>query len=216
MFHRSPPGPGRRRSQGGSAGRQRGRPGETNPLRRATDRTRSRLLVAFALSCVLAVACGVTAGLIAMDTGLRAAAEQARHRHLVEATTVGEALRHTPTRVYGAPTTARVQWQFPPASRHSATVPVPSGTPVGHTVTLWVDDAGRAASAPRSESELVSDAVAAGAGSAGVITLSAAGVVFLRLRRVDARNLAEWERDWERVEPGWSGRLRPGRESGDD
>ncbi|MEV0412891.1 hypothetical protein AB0I68_19345 [Streptomyces sp. NPDC050448] len=216
MFHRSSPGPRQRRSPGGSAGRQHGRHGETNPLRRATDRTRSRWLFAFALSCVFAVACGVMVGLTVVDTGLRAGAEQARHRHLVEATTVGEAVRHTPTRGDGAPATARAQWQFPPASRHSATLAVPPGTPVGHTVTLWVDDAGQAASAPRSESELVSDAVAAGAGSAGVITLLAAGVVFLRLRRVDARNLARWERDWERVEPGWSGRLRPGRESGDD
>lgn len=87
---------------------------------------------------------------------------------------------------------------------------------MGHTVALWVDDTGEAASAPRGGTELASDAVAAGAAGAGLITLAAAGVVFLRLRRVEARNLAQWERDWERVEPGWSGRLRPGREADDD
>ncbi|WP_406511366.1 hypothetical protein OG851_02740 [Streptomyces sp. NBC_00161] len=216
MFHRSSSGPGHRGSQDGPTSRRRRHDAEANPLRRATDRTRSRWLLVFVLSCVLAVACGVEVGLTAMDNGLRAAAEQARHRHLVKATTIGETTRHIPTRANAATTTAPAQWQFPPASRHTSALPVPAGTPVGHTVALWVDDTGEAASPPRGRTELASDAVAAGAAGAGLITLAAAGVVFLRLRRVEARNLAQWERDWERVEPGWSGRLRPGREADDD
>ncbi|MFB0627473.1 hypothetical protein [Streptomyces sp. AB3(2024)] len=151
-----------------------------------------------------------------MENGLRAAAAQARERHQVIATTVGEVTRHLPTGVNDATTVARVQWWYPPASPHTATLPVPAGTPVGHTVPLWVDDTGAMASVPRGATELLSDAVAAGAGSAGLITLAAAGIVSLRLRGVEAHNLADWERDWERVEPGWSGRLRPGREAGDD
>lgn len=216
MFHRSSSGPGRRGSQDGPTSRQHWHRAPSNPLRRATDRTRSRWLLVFALSCLLAAACGVQVGLTSMDNGLRAAAELARQRHPVKATTVGEVTRHTPAGVNGAATVARVQWRYPPASQHTATLPVPAGTPVGHTVPLWVDDTGEIASVPRAATELASDAVAAGAGSAGLITLAAAGVVSLRLRSVEARNLTEWERDWERVEPGWSGRLRPGRDAGDD
>jgi hypothetical protein len=163
--------------------------------------------VAFILSCAIAVACGVMAGLTTMDSGLRAAAEQARHRHKVEAVTVGEAVWRTPNRINGVSATARVRWEFPPASPHTATLPVTPNTPVGHGVGLWVTDAGEATQAPRTVGQLGWDAVEAGAGSAGLIVLSTGGAVFLRLRQVERGNLRQWERDWECVEPRWSGRL---------
>ncbi|MGW2270154.1 Rv1733c family protein [Streptomyces yangpuensis] len=204
MFHRSSSGPGHSRHA------------QANPLRRATDRTRSRWIAAFVLSCVLAVVCGVEVGLTAVDNGLRAAAEQARHRHLVKATTIGEPAPHSSTRAGAVTTTARAQWEFPSGTRHTSALPVLAGTPVGRTVTLWVDDNGAVAPAPRTGAAAATDAVAAGAGSAALIALAGTGVVLLRLRRLEARNLAEWEHGWERVEPGWSGRLRHGREAGDD
>ncbi|WP_168714174.1 hypothetical protein [Streptomyces sp. A1136] len=217
MFHRSSPRPGHRRSQGAPHGTGHRHRTETNALRRPADRTRTRWLLAFALSCLLAAAGGIVAGLIVMDSGLRAAAEQARHRHGVVATTVEEASPRTATRINGAPlTTARVRWQYPAASGHTARVPVPPGTRAGQPVTLLVDDKGESTMASRSASEIAADAVAAGAANTGLITLAAAGAVFLRLRRVEARNLAQWEREWDRVEPRWSGRLRPDREPGDD
>lgn len=148
MFHRSSSGPGHRGSQDARTNRQHRHHARANPLRRATDRTRSRWLVIFVLSCLLAVACGVEVGLTTVDNGLRAAAEQARHRHLVKATTIGEPARHVSTRAGAATTTARVQWEFPAGSHHASALPVLAGTPVGHTVTLWVDDTGATTSAP--------------------------------------------------------------------
>lgn len=217
MFHRSSPRPGHWRSHGAPHATGHRHQAQTNTLRRPADRTRARWLLAFALSCLLAVAGGIAAGLTVMDSGLRTAAEQARHRHGVVATTVDEASPRTATRVDGAPlTTARVRWQYPATSGHTARIPVPPGTRAGQPVALWVDDKGEATRASRSANEIAADAVAAGAASAGLITLAAAGAVFLRLRRVEARNLAQWEREWDRVEPRWSGRLRPDPESGDD
>ncbi|MFD8293159.1 hypothetical protein ACFV2B_33690, partial [Streptomyces lavendulae] len=37
-----------------------------------------------------------------------------------------------------------------------------------------------------------------------------------RRRGVDRRSARAWEREWENVEPRWSGRLRPGQGTGDD
>ncbi|WP_425573587.1 Rv1733c family protein [Streptomyces aureus] len=208
MVHRGSPRPGHRLLWGAPAIRQRVyRRAEVNPLRRATDRTRTRWLVAFILSCAIAVACGVMAGLTTMDSGLRAVAEQARHRHRVEAVTVGQAVQRIPNENNAVSATARVRWEFPPTSLHTATLPVPSNTPVGQGIGLWVTDAGEATQAPRTVGQLGWDAVMAGAGSAGLIVLSTGGAVFLRLRRVERCNLRQWERDWECVEPRWSGRL---------
>ncbi|WP_406186393.1 hypothetical protein [Streptomyces sp. NBC_01006] len=187
----------------------------SNELRRAADRTRSRWLVAFAFSPFIAVLCAIAIGTAVWNTEVRAARAEALHLHQVSATTVGEADRALPARVNNAQmATAQAAWQYPASQRHTDTVLVPAGTAVGGTVTVWVDDSGRKAPAPRPYGELASTAVAAGAAAFGVLVLSAGGVVWLRLRRVEARSLAGWDREWDLVEPRWSGRLRrePGAE----
>ncbi|MFE9803986.1 hypothetical protein ACFYP6_34985 [Streptomyces goshikiensis] len=187
----------------------------SNELRRAADRTRSRWLVAFAFSPFIAVLCAIAIGTAVWNTEVRAARAEALHLHQVSATTVGEADRALPARVNNAQmATAQAAWQYPASQRHTETVLVPAGTAVGGTVTVWVDDSGRKAPAPRPNGELASTAVAAGAAAFGVLVLSAGGVVWLRLRRVEARSLAGWDREWDLVEPRWSGRLRrePGAE----
>ncbi|MCX5126916.1 hypothetical protein [Streptomyces sp. NBC_00347] len=185
----------------------------SNELRRPADRTRGHWLVGFALFPLVAVLCAIAIGMAVWNTQVRAAQAEALLRHRVSATTVGEADRALPARLNGARmATARAAWEYPASHRHSGTVLVPAGTPVGGTVTVWVDDAGREAPAPRPDGELASNAIAAGAAGFGVLVLSAGGVVWLRLRRVEARSLAAWDREWDLVEPSWSGRLR--RESG--
>ncbi|WP_328923995.1 hypothetical protein OG429_04670 [Streptomyces sp. NBC_00190] len=187
----------------------------SNEMRRAADRTRGRWLAAFALSPLIAVLCAVAIGMAVWNAEDRAARAETLHRHRVSATTVGEAARVLPGRFDSAAmATARAAWEYPASHRHTGAVLVPAGTPVGGAVTVWVDGAGRAVPAPRPHGELASTAVAAGAAAFGVLVLSAGGVVWLRLRRVEARSLAAWGGEWERVEPRWSGRLRgdPGAE----
>ncbi|MCC0094070.1 hypothetical protein K7B10_04545 [Streptomyces flavotricini] len=124
-------------------------------------------------------------------TEVRATRAEALHLHQVSAKTVGEADRALPAGVDDAQVaTAQAAWQYPASQRHTDTVMVPPGTAVGGTVTVWVDDAGRKAPAPRPYGELASTAVAAGAPAFGVLVPSAGGVVRLRLRRVEARSLA--------------------------
>ncbi|MET3983001.1 hypothetical protein [Streptomyces sp. PvR034] len=186
-----------------------------NELRRAGDRTRGRWIAAFRLSPLIAVLCGIVIGMAVWNAENRAAQAEALHRHRIPATTVGQADRALPVR-FNEPrmATAQVAWEYPVSHRHTDTVLVPAGTPVGGKVTVWVDDAGRETPEPRPEGEVASTAVAAGAAAFGVIVLSAGGVVWLRLRRVEAHSLAAWDREWELLEPRWSGRVRrdPGAE----
>ncbi|MCX4966112.1 hypothetical protein OHA98_14935 [Streptomyces sp. NBC_00654] len=183
----------------------------SNELWRAADRMRSRWIIAFALAPILAVLCAVAIGMAVWNTEITGAHAESLHRHRVSATTVGETVRAPPEPSNGVRTaTAQTVWEYPSSHRHRDRVPVPADTPVGGTVVVWVDDAGRETAAPPSGSELASTAVAAGVAAFAVFALSAGGVVRLGLRRVDARSLAEWGREWELVEPHWSGRERRG------
>ncbi len=171
-----------------------------------------------ALTPLLAAFGGVSTGSAVWEAESGAARAEAAHHHQVAATTVGEAVRTLPSRSGHAPqAVAQAVWEYPAGHRHTGSVTVPPGTPVGGKVTLRVDDQGAESWGPRTSGEIASGAVAAGAGAFGVIVLSAMGVVHVRLRLVEARSLARWEREWDLVEPRWSGRLRrePGAEDED-
>ncbi|MGW6940225.1 Rv1733c family protein [Streptomyces xanthophaeus] len=218
MSEAGPPGDGPTRSRPARAGRVRrlfdGRP---NELRRPADRTRRRWNAVFALSFLIAVLCGVVVTTAVWDSESRTAGETARHRHQIEATTVGPAERAVSSRSGGnLRAVAPAVWEYPPAHQHAGTVPVPLGTSAGRPVTLWVDDAGTEAQAPSSEAQRALTAAAAGAGALGLLVLVSGAVVRLRLLLVETRTLAQWEDEWEAVEPRWSGRLRRGRGPGND
>lgn len=190
---------------------------EANPLRRAADRTRTRWHAAFVLACALAAMVGILAALAARDTDTRGAQEQARHSHRVTATVTTEPTTAVAARPGSRPgTTAKAQWQYPAGREHTGFISVPSRTQQDDRVVLWVDDGGRATTAPASPAEITMNAVGVGTGVSAVVVLCAAAVVHVRLRRIDAAGLRQWERDWERIEPLWTGRLRPGQGAGDD
>ncbi|GLW03095.1 hypothetical protein ACIP46_02845 [Streptomyces lavendulae] len=182
---------------------------ENTSLRRPADRTRSRWLVALLLSSLAAVVCGVLAGLAVWDADSRAAQELARHRHPITATTVSAAEPGTGSQSGGrTETVAQVVWHYPATATHTGKISVPLQTRAGESVQLWVDDAGTVAEAPRSGADRGVSAAFAGVSVACVIALSAGAAVHFRLRLVEVRSLARWERDWEVVEPVWSGRTR--------
>ena len=91
---------------------------------------------------------------------------------------------------------------------HEAEVPATGPPSAGTTVPMWVDRAGRPAAAPPGALEAVVLGVVVGLGiaAAGGLLLI---VAWMGLRHaVDARNATAWAREWETVEPEWSGRRR--------
>ncbi|MEV8523893.1 hypothetical protein AB0451_06985 [Streptomyces sp. NPDC052000] len=188
-----------------------------NPLKRGADRTRTRLHVAFAVVCALAVVCGVMIGQSVWNHGSGAAEEIARHRHTAMATTTAGTRYVASSGVSGLPATeAAATWHYPANRAHTQTVPVPDGTRKGDAVRVWLDDNGDAAAAPPATVDIAASAIGYGTGALCGIVLAAGAVVFVRLRIVDAHSIKAWEAEWADIEPLWSGRLRPGRGTGDD
>ncbi|MEU2391269.1 hypothetical protein [Streptomyces sp. NPDC007369] len=189
-----------------------------NPLRRGADRARSRWHAVFALACVLAVLCAIGTGLAVHASGERAAEARARLLHRVTATTVAEPVGPEAARTAGPPgASAQATWRYPGSRVHTGPVPVPPRTPPGQAVTIWVDDAGDVSlRPPRTADAITLDAIAAGAGALAAVVLCSGGLVSVRLRRIEAGSLRQWEREWERVEPYWSGRARPEQGADDD
>ncbi|MGW8765867.1 Rv1733c family protein [Streptomyces sp. NPDC055815] len=189
MFHQKPSGPEPTASGSG-------------PARRA------------ALVVVLAIAliCGAAAAGILWRTGARADREVAAHRHRVQATTTARS-EDPPAAVRpGAEpqSVAPAVWEYPDHVRRSGPVHVPPRTPQGRAVTLWVDDRGAPVRPPDTTADLALSAVAGGTAVAGAAGATAAGALALVRRSAEGRRLAAWEREWEQVEPVWSGRLRRG------
>jgi len=77
------------------------------------------------------------------------------------------------------------------------------GAPPGTVVRIWVDDTGRLARPPRTTDDIALASISEGlAALAGLCRRCWCAYAVYRRRRV----AAAWGRDWERVEPRWSGR----------
>lgn len=176
------------------------------PVRRARPRSTDRmedaaawLLTALALITVVGAFAAGGAGY--SDALNRVRAETAvrtmvRAVLVDPATTIGpQQVRATWTGLAGVPVTGRV--------------PVRQQRPAGAEVPIWLDRVGHVTSAPMDAS------AAAVVGWIRGVLVALCGWSLLVLawsgvrRVVAARNAADWAREWERVEPSWSGRAFP-------
>ncbi|MEU8758971.1 hypothetical protein [Streptomyces sp. NPDC048659] len=165
---------------------------------------------------LLAVIVGaVTAGML-WTAGARADRALAVHRHEVTATTTGPAKEpQIATRFGGeAQAVAPAVWDYPAHVQRSGSVVVPPGSARGHTLAIWVDDSGTQARPPGDAANRALVAFSGGTATGVAVGAMGAGLLIFVRRTVDAHGLAAWEREWEQVEPVWSGRLRRGSGSG--
>ncbi|MGW4745675.1 Rv1733c family protein [Streptomyces sp. NPDC004290] len=165
---------------------------------------------------VAALICGVVAAGALWTFGGRADHDLAAHRHRVQATTTGPAREAPAAARFGTKpqAVAPAVWEQPAHVHRSGTVYVPPRTPQGHSVAIWVDDAGIPARPPGSTADRALTSLSGGIAAGAVVGVTGAGVVLLVRRRAEGRRLAAWEREWEQVEPVWSGRPRGGRGRG--
>ncbi|WP_143664628.1 hypothetical protein [Streptomyces sp. NRRL B-24572] len=78
-------------------------------------------------------------------------------------------------------------------------------------MTIWVDDTGTPARPPGSAADRALTPVSGGGVATAAVGAMGAGALLSVRRRTEVRRLAAWEREWERGEPVWAGRFRPGR-----
>ena len=187
---------------------QRGPAGAKRLRRRCTDRLED------AAAWVL-TALGMFVLLLSVLVGARTggeAAEQGRvsehERVRVEAEVLYEVAVPDPDSTPRTLNWVSVRYTDGAGRVHEAEVPATGPPSAGTTVPMWVDRAGRPAAAPPGalEAVVLGAVVGLGIAAAGGLLLV---VAWMGLRHaVDARNATAWAREWETVEPAWSGRRR--------
>ncbi|MEU5220656.1 hypothetical protein AB0G79_31265 [Streptomyces sp. NPDC020807] len=178
------------------------------PPSRAGAGRRTAVLVVL----ILALFCGTIAAGYLWDFVARTERARAAQLHQVTATTTGAAREPSALTRSGAASRAIAPalWEYPDGVRRSGTVEVPAGTPRGRTVTVTVDDSGTVVRRASSSSDIMLISLVGGTATAGAVAATGAGTLVVMRRRTDGCTFAALEREWEQVEPVWSGRLRRG------
>jgi hypothetical protein len=176
-----------------------------NPLRRTSDRFESwfRGLLTLVLVLGLPMA-ALSAGLTAYESSMRTVHAQSADRHEVTA--------RLTTNVKGVATDgkrqAQVRWTDDNGTVRTGTTLVKSGTPKGATVRAWVDRDGGLTSPPMSELNATTTGwFVGGMAAIGVVAgfyAARAGMRYV----LDRRRYAQWDAEWDLVEPLWSARFR--------
>ncbi|MFE3324982.1 hypothetical protein [Streptomyces sp. NPDC059176] len=189
-----------------------------NPLRRTSDRIESwffrclMLVLAFGLPVA-----SLSAGLAAYESSMHTVQVQSAQRQEVTARVTSnaeEAARKTSNieeargNAEGTKQWTQVRWTDKNGKERTGTALLTSGTPEDATVRIWVDRDGTVSSPPMT----VQNATATGWFVGGMTAVAVASGLFaagagMRLM-LDRRRYAQWDAEWELVEPRWSGRFR--------
>lgn len=176
-----------------------------NPLRRTSDRFQSWFHGFLMLVLVLGLpVAALGAGLTAHESSMRTVQTQSAERHQVDArvTSIAEEVGETVKRQ------ARVRWTDDDGTARAGTTLVKPDTPEGTTVRVWVTNDGTVTSPPMTKNQAATTGwFAGGAAAIGV----AAGVFAARAgvrHALDRRRYAQWDAEWNQVEPLWASRFR--------
>lgn len=173
---------------------------DRNPMRRRSDRVQSwARIVAGALLLVGCLAAAMV-GHTRYERRLAADGVDARSGYRVTGRVVSDAVIVSAPDGYPVRGTVRVAWRDRAGRHHGDWFVLRSDI---RTVPLWVGADGRA-----STTMPLGDRPAVAGASVGLLTLFAAaggiGIAYLALVIVlTCRRLAEWQRQWASVEPGW-------------
>ncbi|MFC4950761.1 hypothetical protein [Pseudonocardia sp. GCM10023141] len=190
------------------------RPGGGEQLRTGRIPHRGTDLVEDLVAWVLA-AVGIVVALVAVFAASAAhaqSAERSRLESLTRTPVDAVTLEDSPmlTGAYsgsGVPVLARARWPLPHDGTRTGSVQVPTATPAGSRVQIWIDRNGDPVRAPLGESEaiLVGVLSATGVLAAGGSVMAGAWTAVRRMTA--ARNLTRWEREWAQVGPVWTKQL---------
>jgi hypothetical protein len=184
----------------------RGRRFDRNPLRRAADRAETTVLallfVAFLVGAPLAA---LASGAWAHTTAQRAEAAQAAARHQVTAVV----LTTSATAIVGSwdqDSLAQARWTAPDGTVVTDQMPVPGGTRVGATVSVWTTRNGQLTSHPLGDSQVASLTKLGEITGVAAVALLLTIVGVLARRSLDKRRMAAWDADWQSTGPRWTTR----------
>lgn len=177
---------------------------DRNPLRRATDRVETAVLVLL----VTAFLIGTPFAALAAGSWMHSMARQAQlaqeaSRHQVTASVLAVT---APPAGQNLAWQAQARWRAPDGHEVTNEVPVPPDTVVGRKLQVWTDRTGDFTTAPLTNSQVAGQtAIGEGLGvitSAVVLTLAGG----LALWALNKRRMAAWDADWHATGPRWTTR----------
>jgi hypothetical protein len=179
-----------------------GRRLDRNPLRRASDRVETVILVVLAITfLVVAPFAGHAAGAWAKGTAHRVQLEQEASWRQVPAVVM-----KAPSGYAALEPEAQSRWTAPNGEVMTGQIPVQPGTAVGATVRVWVNHDGQLTNPPLKDSQ-----VAGQSAFAAVLSVIALGVVLIIIgalarRALDRHRMAAWDAEWRATGPRWTTR----------
>jgi hypothetical protein len=178
---------------------------DRNPLRRATDRAETVVLILLAVLFLAgAPLCALAAGGAMHSAAQRAANAQLASRYLVTAKIVTATGK--PASGGSLTTEVLAEWTMPDGTVVNTEMAVPIGITPGDHVKLWSTHDGRLTTQPIAESQVTSltDLAAVAGVTALAMLVSLAGV--LARWWLNRRRIAAWDADWRSTGPRWTTR----------
>jgi hypothetical protein len=178
---------------------------DRNPLRRATDRVETVVLVLLGAAFLIgtpfaALATGAWVHGMARQSQL---AQEASRRQV---TAVVVAVTADPASGQVLAWQAQARWKAPDGREVTHEVPVPPDTVVGAKLPAWSDLTGDPTTAPLLDSQVAGQTAtgeALGAVASAVVLTLAGGMALWTL---DKRRMAAWDADWRATGPHWTTR----------
>ncbi|MEU9045714.1 MULTISPECIES: hypothetical protein [unclassified Kitasatospora] len=177
-----------------------------NPLRRTSDRVQwwlGRVLLAIVIVGLPAASASV--GILSYRSQLHTGQVQSATRHPVTAQLTADAAIPPAQNANKVPATAA--WTASDGTTSTTTVRVWPGEKVGTPVQVWVNSHDAVASPPVTRGQATSAGWTAAVVTAASVSLLCLGVWKGSARVLDRHRYAQWDADWDQVEPRWSKRL---------
>jgi hypothetical protein len=180
-----------------------------NPLARSVDRTEATLVILAIGIWLLTLPMVAVAGSMWWADASATAADQQANRASISAVLTADAADFAFSEL-GNPISGQVPvpagWIAPDGSGHSGTIITGGGAKRGETVQIWVDRSGNLAAPPMSNTAAMMLVVLAAVGTWLLLGAMLGSIVLGVHWRLNRRRMADWEHDWQDIEPRWSGR----------
>lgn len=177
-----------------------------NPLRRATDRAETLVLMLLAVVFLAGAPLAAAAsGAWAHASAQRALLAQAASMSQVTAVVVSTP---TPPAVsYGDfVSTAKARWTAPDGAVATGMVPVTVGSSVGAKLRVWTTRDGQLAAQPLNNSQVASLTVLGEITGVAALAVALALAGALARWSLNRRRMAGWDADWQSTGPRWTTR----------
>ncbi|WUP31079.1 hypothetical protein OHU10_04925 [Streptomyces europaeiscabiei] len=183
-------------------------PTGANPLRRTTDRIEAWwsgfLLLVLVLGLPIA---SVSVGLAAYGSAMSAVRAQSAERHQVTAR-VTSAPDAAPGSAADEKQKVRLSWTGEDGERRTGTAYVPQDETEGSTLRIWVDRQGTIQDPPISAGDATATGWVMGGMTAGGVYIGLVAARKSMRLALNRRRYAQWDTEWDLVEPLWSDRFR--------